>query len=124
MTGGQTPPADQTVPATTPQRPAWTTGWGWAGAAVFFGGLLIAGRAVGGYGNPAECGFLRLSCLVQAAGWLVVTQSLAAVLLWIAVLRLPAGSRTKRLCVLTALMPTLVLLTACGALLSVTVGLE
>ncbi|MDO9405466.1 MAG: hypothetical protein Q7T87_15635 [Polaromonas sp.] len=86
----------------TAARPAWTSGWVWMGLAVFFGGLLTAGRALGGYGHPATCGTLSLGCFSNAVAWLAATQGVAAVLLWMGARRQARRSGVRVICQLAA----------------------
>ncbi|RYX97618.1 MAG: hypothetical protein EOO28_01865 [Comamonadaceae bacterium] len=78
-----------------------------------FGGLLIAGRALGGFGTPSSCGTLGLDCLRNAIAWVFATQGLATVPLWLAVPRLVSRSFLKQICVVAALGSSLVFLAGC-----------
>ncbi|RZJ19971.1 MAG: hypothetical protein EOO54_14240 [Haliea sp.] len=93
-------------------RPAWTSWWVWMGAAVFFGGLLTAGRALGGYGHPATCGTLSLGCFSNAVTWLAATQGVAAVLLWKGARRQAGYGAAKAFCQLAAGLALLMFLAA------------
>ena len=80
---------------------------------MFFGGLLIAGRALGGFGYPSGCGPLGLDCLRNAIVWLFAAHSLAAALLWMAVPRLKARSGLRQCCTALAVLCSLVFAAGC-----------